>query len=126
MVVAVTELDLLVVCLNLLTEALWLAEVEWGAGNLQNLTSRNSGLVSRQIEIGIDFADLVLNGWCGICCACKTEECVVGQVDNGILVGSSQILDDEFVLVSESVLNGYVQLACVAFLTIGRNTMQCQ
>ena len=51
---------------------------------------------------------------------------MVGQVDNGLLVCGCQIFDDEFVIIGESVLNGYIQFARITFFTIRRDTMQSQ
>ena len=103
-VIAMPELNLLIISVNLLAECLWSTEVKRCTFNLQNLTCRNSGVVGRQIEVGIDLADLILNGWSGICCTSQTEECVMSQIDYGLLVGGSQILDDQFVKVCEGKL----------------------
>ena len=123
MIITVTEFNLLVVSINLLAKGLWCTEVERCASNLQNLAGRNGGLISRQIEVGIDFAYLILDCWCWISSTCQTEECVVCQVDNGLLVGSCQLLNDELVVVCEGVLNGNIQFASIALFTIGRNAV---
>ena len=61
-VVARTVLYLLVVGVNLQSECLWLAEVEWSAFHLKYFACRDAGSVDRQVEVGIDFAYLVLDG----------------------------------------------------------------
>ena len=66
-VIAGTILDLFVVGINILTYSLLGAEIEWSSGHLQNLTSRNGCLVNGKIEIGIDFKQLVVDGWSRIC-----------------------------------------------------------
>ena len=43
---------------------------------------------------------------------------MMGQVDDGLLVGGSQILDDQLVLVGECKLNGYIKFASETFLAI--------
>ena len=71
MVEALAELDLLVVGIDILTEALRLAEVEWCTLNLQDFTCWNGCGVSRQIEVCVDLTDLVLDSGSRICCSCQ-------------------------------------------------------
>jgi len=104
-VVSVTKLNLLVISINLLADSLWLTEVEWCAFHLQDLTSRNSGVVGGQIEVRVDFADDVVNRRCGISGASNREEGVMCQVHDGLLVGGSQILQHQLVVVSEGELS---------------------
>ena len=61
--------------------------------NFENLTCRNCGLVGGQIEICIDFANLVFNRRSGICCTCQTEESMMSQVHDGLFIGGSKVLD---------------------------------
>ena len=60
-VIALTILDLLIVSIDVLTDRLWCAEVEWSAFYLQNLTCRNRYLVDRQVVVCIDLADEVVD-----------------------------------------------------------------
>ena len=119
-----TELDLLIVGLDVLTEWLRCAEVERCSLDLQDFTGRNSGVVGGQIEVGVYFADLILDGGSRVGATCQCKEGVVCQVDNGLLVGGCQILDDQLVLVGEGELNRYIELASEAFLTIAGDAMQ--
>ena len=70
---AVTKFDLLVVGLNILTKGLGSTEVEGGTCYLKDFTRRDGGVVSRQIEIGIDFTNLILDGGSGVSGTCKCE-----------------------------------------------------
>ena len=55
-IVAMTELNLLIISIDLLSEGLGLTEIKRRTFNLQDFACRNGGVVGRQIEIGIDFA----------------------------------------------------------------------
>lgn len=72
-------------------------------GHLQNLTSRNGCLVNGKIEIGIDFKQLVVDGWSRICNTLNGEEGVMCEVYYGLLVGRCLVFDHEFVVVGECV-----------------------
>ena len=113
-----TELNLLVVSIDILSECLWLTEIEWSTLNLQDFTCWDSCIIGRKIEVGVDFADLVLNTWSRISCTTQCKEGVMCQVDDGLLVCGSQILDNQLVLVGECEFNCYIELACETFLTV--------
>ena len=66
MVVSLTVLYLLVVSINLLAEGLGSTEVKGCTCYLENLSCWDACLVDGQIEIGIDFAQLVLYSRCGV------------------------------------------------------------
>ena len=61
MVKSLTELNLLVVGINILTEGFRLTEIEGGTFYFQNLTCRDSSSICRQIEVCIDLTDLILD-----------------------------------------------------------------
>ena len=66
-----SELDLLVVGINVLSEGLWLAEVEWGTLYLQDLTCWDSCRICRQIEVGVDLSNLIVDAGSRISCTCQ-------------------------------------------------------
>jgi len=70
-VVAVAKLNLLVVGIDALAKGLRSAEVERRVVNLENLTRGDGGIVGGKIEVGVDFADLVLNSRRGVCRSCQ-------------------------------------------------------
>ena len=49
---------------------------------------------------------------------------MVCQIYDGLLVGGSQILNHQLVLVGESEFNRYVKLASITFFSIGRYAVQ--
>ena len=118
MVETVTELNLLVVSFDILTESLCLAEIERSSFNLQDFTCWNGRCVGGQIEVCIDFANLALDAGSGIGSTAQCKEGVVCQVDNRLLVSGSQILNNQLVLVGEGKFYRYVQFASETFLTI--------
>ena len=126
MVETLTELNLLMVSVDILTERFRSAEIERSAFHLQDFTSGNSCVVCRKIEVCVNLANLILNRWSRICCACQTKEGVMCQVDDSLLVSGSKIFDNQLVLVSKGKLYRYIQFTSKTFLTIGRYTMQCQ
>ena len=71
MVEALAKLDLFMVSIDVLSERLRCTEIEWRTFNLQDLTCRNGRSIGRQVEVGIDLADLILDGWGRIGCACQ-------------------------------------------------------
>ena len=97
MVVAGTVLDLLIVGINVLANSLFRAEVERSACHFQNLSSRDGSLVDGDKEISIDQQFLVVDGRGGVGNALKREESMVGEVDDGLLVGL--IVNDLFLIV---------------------------
>ena len=121
-----TEFYLLVVGIDILTEGFRFAEVERSTFYLQNLTCWDRCSVSRQIEICIDLTDLILYRWSRISSTCQTEESMMCQVDNRLLISSSQILDYQLVLVCESEFYCHVEFTGETFLTIGGDTVQGQ
>ena len=64
MVVAATVLDLLVVSVDLKTDLLWLAEVEWSALNLEDLTCWDADSINREIEVSVKLEILILDSRC--------------------------------------------------------------
>ena len=118
MVETVAELNLLVVSFDILTESLCRAEIEGSTFNLQDFTCWNGRCISGQIEVSIDFANLVFDAGSGIGSTAQCKEGVVCQVDNRLLVGGCQILNNQFVLVGEGKFYRYVQFASETFLTI--------
>ena len=124
MVKALAELDLLVVCIDILTKRFRLAEVKWSTLHFQNLASRNGRVIGRKIEVSIDLANLVFDSGSWVCCSCQTEEGMMCQIDNRLLVGGSQLLNDQFVFISKCEFYCYVQLTSKAFLTIGGLAVQ--
>ena len=118
MVESVTELNLLVVGVDILAEWLSLTEVEWSTLNLQYLTCWDSCSIGRQIEVGVDFADLVFDTWSRISSTAQCEESVMCQVYDGLLVGSSQILNYQLVLIGECEFYCNVEFTSETFLTI--------
>ena len=48
------------------------------------------------------------------------------QVHDGLLIGGSQILDDELIEVGEGEFYRNIQLARVTFLTVRRDTVECE
>lgn len=62
-VIALTILDLLVVCIDVLTNWLWCTEIEWCALNLQNLTCRDRILINREIVVCVYLTDDIVNCW---------------------------------------------------------------
>ena len=64
---ALAELDLLVVCIDVLTEGFRCAEIKRCTFHLQDLTRRNGGGIGGQIEVCIDLTDLILNRRGGVC-----------------------------------------------------------
>ena len=58
-IVSGTIFNLRVVCFNVLTDGLWLAEVKWGSLHKSDFTGWNGCVVDRNIVICIDFTDLV-------------------------------------------------------------------
>ena len=87
MVVAGTVLNLLVVSVNILSDRFRGAEVEWSSSHFPNLSRRNACLVDGEIEVGIDLAHQVVDGWGGVGRSCQREESVVREVDDSFLVG---------------------------------------
>ena len=71
MVKAFAELNLLVIGINVFAKSLRRAEVEGSASYLQNFSGRYSRLVGGQIEVGIDFAQLVVDAWSGVGNTCE-------------------------------------------------------
>ena len=64
MVVTATVLDLLVVSVDLETDLLRLAEVEWSALNLEDLTCWDADSIDREIEISVKLKIPVLDCRC--------------------------------------------------------------
>ena len=77
----------------------------------KNLSCGDGSLINRHIEIGIDFANLVLDGGRRIGNAREAEESVVGEVDDSLLVGGGQVFENQLVLVGKGKLNGHLALA---------------
>ena len=117
-VITLTKLNLLVVCVDILTEGLRLAEIERCTLNLQDLTCRNGGSVSGQIEVGVDLTDLILNRRGGVGGTSQREEGVMREVHDGLLVRRSHVLDYQLVEVGERELNRNIEFAGLTFLTI--------
>ena len=118
MIEAMSELNLFIVSIDILSEGFRLTEIERRTFNLQNFTCRDSGSICWQIEVCINLTDQILNAWGGICCSCQTEESMMCQVDNGLLIGGSQILYHQLILIGEGEFNRHIEFASKAFLSI--------
>ena len=99
-VVTYAKLGLLVVCIDALTHYVRCAEVHRCALYGSYFACRDRHIVNRCVPVSIDGDDIVVygRGWVGY--ARKTEKAVVCHVDDSLLVGTSLIVDDEFVFVS--------------------------
>ena len=64
MVVTATVLDLLIVSVDLKTDLLRLAEVEWSTVNLEDLTCWDADCIDREIEISVKLKIPVLDCRC--------------------------------------------------------------
>ncbi len=67
MVVTATVLDLLVVSVDLKTDLLRLAEVEWSTLNLEDLTCWDADSIDREIEVSIKLKIPILDCRCWLC-----------------------------------------------------------
>ena len=103
MVVARTILNLLIICIDVLSDWLWSAEIEWSTLYLQDLTCRDRCLIYREIVVCVNLTDDVVDGWSWVSNSLDREECVVGQVADGHLVGGCLILDDELIVVGQGI-----------------------
>ncbi len=101
MVVACTVLDLLVVGVDVLAERLGSAEIERCALHLQDFACGDGCVVDGDKEVGVDFANHIINRGCGVGNTGQREVTVVCEVDNRLLVCGGEILDDELIVVGE-------------------------
>ena len=95
------------------------AEIEGCALNFQNLSGGNGIFVNGNKEIGIDLTNNVHCRWGGVGYTCQGEEAVACHVHNGLLVGCSAIVDNQFVVFCERILDGHLQFAGESFFVIG-------
>ena len=123
-VVSGSVLDLFVVGIDVLSNGLRCAEVERRALNEADFARWDACLVDGDVEIGVDFENLVVDGGSGVGDSLKREESMAGQVDDGLLVGGCHVFDNQFVIVVESVDNRNLHFARVAFFTIGAHILQ--
>ena len=123
-VVSCSVLDLLVVSIDVLSDGFRGAEVEWSVFHEADFACGNARLVDGDVEIGIDFANLVVDGGGGIGYSLKREESVAGQVDDSLLVGGCHIFDNQFVIVVESVDNRHFHFSRVAFFSVRAHIFQ--
>ena len=118
-VISGTVSDLLIIGIDVLADGFRCAEVEGSALHFENLSCGDGSLINRHIEIGIDFANLVLDGGRRIGNAREAEESVVGEVDDSLLVGGGQVFENQLVLVGKGKLNGHLALAREALFAVG-------
>ena len=66
MVVTRTSLNLFIICIDVLSDWLWSAEIEWSTLYLQDLTCRDRCLIYREIVVCVNLTDDVVDGWCWV------------------------------------------------------------
>ena len=110
------------VSLDLLTYLLELPEIHRCTCNRVWLSYRNQGLVSRQIDLGVEF-QLVIKD-IPVPLAIQIEIGVVGKIDNGCLVGLSRECQLQRVVLTPLVVGDDLQIARITSLTVLRKVLE--
>ena len=125
-VVTRTVADLFVVCVYVLSYCFRCAEVKWCSFYEAYLTCGDGGLVDGEVVICVYLALQVFYCWGWVGYACQAEESVVGQVDDGHLVGCGKVFYHQLVLVGPGIDHCNLHFAGVTFLTVCRDEFEHQ
>ena len=117
-------LNLLIVGIDIAAHRLRGGKVEGSALHLEHLAGRYGCLIDGQVEVGIDFYNLVQRIGGGVAQSLQAEESVTGHVDHSFFVGLAAIVDNQLVIVGPCVAHSHAQLAGEPFLVVGRHIAQ--
>ena len=93
-----------------------LTEVDRGAFDRSNLTRRDQTFVGQRVAVGVDLQLVVEDGLAAF--TAQVEVAVIGEIHGCRLVGRGDIVDADFVLVSQLIGHGDIELAGVTFFAI--------
>ena len=121
-VIPLTIVESREVSLDLLTDFLELPEIHRCTCNRVWLSYRNQGLVSRQIDLGVEF-QLVIED-IPVPLAIQIEIGVVGKVHDSCLVGLSRECQLQRIVLAPFVVGDNLQIAGITSLTVLRKVLE--